>query len=65
MSGVHHGVQQRIKDININPKIEFIACANHSLNLAGVHAAGQGVHSTTFFGTIERIFTSFSASSHR
>lgn len=63
MSGVHRGVQQRIK--NINPKAEFIACTNHSLNLAGVYAVGQDVHSTTFFGTIERIFTFFSASTHR
>ncbi|XP_011163667.1 zinc finger MYM-type protein 1-like [Solenopsis invicta] len=54
MSGFHRGVQQRIKDIN--PKAKFIACTNHNLNLADVHAAGQSVHSTTFVGTTKRIF---------
>ena len=39
MAGIHRGVQQRIK--NVNEKAEFIACTNHSLNLAGVHAAGE------------------------
>ena len=32
------GVQQQIR--NVNPKAEFVACANHTLNLTGVHAAG-------------------------
>ncbi|KYM96678.1 Zinc finger MYM-type protein 1 [Cyphomyrmex costatus] len=53
MSGIHRRVQQRIKDIN--PKAEFISCTNHSLNLTCVHAAGQSVYSTTFFGTIEDV----------
>ena len=30
---------------NVNEKAEFIACTNHSLNLAGVHAAGETVNS--------------------
>ena len=33
MAGIYRGVQQRIK--NVNEKVEFIACTNHSLNLAG------------------------------
>ena len=38
---IHMGVQQQIR--NVNPKAEFVACANHTLNLAGVHAAGISV----------------------
>ena len=63
MAGIHRGVQQRIK--NVNEKAEFIACTNHSLNLAGVHAAGETVNSITFFGTLERVYTFFSSSTHR
>lgn len=39
MSGIHNGVQARIKALN--PKALFVACTNHSLNLAGVHAASE------------------------
>ena len=63
MAGIHMGVQQQIR--NMNPKAEFVACANHSLNLAGVHAAGVSVRSITFFGTVERIYSFFSSSTHR
>ncbi|KAH9638834.1 hypothetical protein HF086_012787 [Spodoptera exigua] len=35
MAGKHSGVQQRIK----NPKVEFVPCSNHSLNLVCLHAA--------------------------
>ena len=63
MAGQHSGVQKRIKEIN--PKAEFVACTNHSLNLAGVHAASVAVNSVTFFGTVERVFTFFSSSTHR
>jgi len=56
-------VQTRIRQLN--PKAEFIACTNHSLNLAGVHAASVCANSVTFFGTIERVFTFFSSSTHR
>ena len=31
MAGQHSGVQKRIKEIN--PKAEFVACTNHSVNL--------------------------------
>ncbi|EFA12671.1 52 kDa repressor of the inhibitor of the protein kinase-like Protein [Tribolium castaneum] len=63
MAGQHTGVQKRIKEIN--PKVEFVACTNHSLNLAGVHAASVAVNSVTFFGTMERLFLFFSSSTHR
>ncbi|XP_031343080.1 uncharacterized protein LOC116170716 [Photinus pyralis] len=63
MSGVHSGVQKRIKDVN--PQAQFVACTNHSLNLVGVHAASISIDSVTFFGTLERIYAFFSSSSHR
>ncbi|XP_069582652.1 zinc finger MYM-type protein 1-like [Ranitomeya imitator] len=63
MAGQHTGVQRRIKEIN--KKAEFVACTNHSLNLAGVHAASVALSSVTFFGTVERLFTFFSSSTHR
>ena len=63
MAGVRTGVQQRIKEIN--PLAEFVPCNNHSLNLVGVHAASASVSAVTFFGTVQRCFTFFAASTHR
>ncbi|XP_051788408.1 zinc finger MYM-type protein 1-like [Erpetoichthys calabaricus] len=48
MAGRHSGVQQRIKEIN--PKVEFVPCSNHSLNLVCLHAASVEASSVTFFG---------------
>ena len=63
LAGVRTGVQRRIKDIN--SKALFIPCGNHSLNLAGVHAVGSSEVSETFFAVVERIYSFFSASTHR
>jgi len=63
MKGQHSGVQKRI--LEINPKAQFIACSNHSLNLAGIHAAQVEVNSVTFFGTLDRLHAFFSTSTHR
>uniref|UniRef100_A0A0L8H325 DUF4371 domain-containing protein n=1 Tax=Octopus bimaculoides TaxID=37653 RepID=A0A0L8H325_OCTBM len=52
------GVQVCITEVN--PKIVFVSCTNHSLNLAAVHAA-----SVTFFGTLNHLFSFFSASTHQ
>ena len=38
---------------------EFVACTNHSLNLACLHAACTAIDSLTFFGTIEKLFSFF------
>ncbi|XP_076825141.1 uncharacterized protein LOC143470753 [Clavelina lepadiformis] len=46
MSGIHTGVQQKIK--NINPKALLVPCGNHTLNLAGVHAVGSSHLSDRF-----------------
>ena len=63
MAGVRTGLQRRIKDIN--SKALFIPCGNLSLNLAGVHAVGSSEDSETFFAVVERIYSFFSASTHR
>lgn len=43
----------------------FIPCGNHSLNLASVHAVGSSELSETFFAVVERVYSFFSASTHR
>jgi len=45
-SGIHSGVQRRIKEINSKPI--FVPCGNHSLNLAGIHAVGSSELSDVF-----------------
>ena len=63
MAGIRYGVQCRIKQID--SKGIFIAYANNSLNLAGVHAVASFEHSATFFAVVERVYSFFSASTQR
>ncbi|CAH2220451.1 zinc finger MYM-type 1-like [Pelobates cultripes] len=63
MAWIHGGVQAKIKEIN--PKALFMPCANHSLNLCGVHSFGSVATFVTFFGTLERVYSFFSVSIHR
>ena len=63
MAEIRSGVQCRIKQVN--SKAIFIPCANHSLNLAGVHALASSEHSATFFAVVERVYSFFSASTQR
>ena len=53
MSGIHTGVQTRIKEIN--PLTTFVPCSNHSLNVSGVHPAQANPEAITFFGKVDRI----------
>lgn len=62
MARVHVRVQERIK--LINPKAQFVACTNHSLNLTGIHAAPETMQSVTFL-TMEKVFVFFSSSNCR
>ena len=62
-SGEKPGMQQRLT--STNPKAIFVNCDNHSLNLAGVHAASHEVATVTFFGTIEALYLYFSRSTLR
>jgi uncharacterized membrane protein len=48
-----------------NPRALFVNCNNHSLNLAGLHAAKQDPVVVTFFGTVENLYVFFSASTVR
>ena len=63
ISGIRSGVQCRIKQVN--SKTIFIPCANHLLDLAGVHAVASSEHSATFFAVVERVYSFFSASTQR
>ncbi|KAI8761623.1 Zinc finger MYM-type protein 1 [Biomphalaria glabrata] len=63
MAGELSGLQQRIAIRN--PQASFVNCNNHSLNLAGLHAAKQDPVVVTFFGTVEKMYVFFSASTVR
>ncbi|XP_066969256.1 uncharacterized protein [Macrobrachium rosenbergii] len=52
------GVQQRI--IEKNSKAVFVNCDNHSLNLAGIHAASEESVTVTFFDTLDALYNFFS-----
>ena len=60
MAGHISGLQQRI--CARNHRALFLNCDNHSLNIAGLHSAKQDPIVVTFLGTIEKIYTFFSAS---
>ncbi|KAL3856339.1 hypothetical protein ACJMK2_011108 [Sinanodonta woodiana] len=60
MSGSISGVQTKLREKN--PKAGFINCDNHSLNLAGVHAASVDPTLVTFYGTIQELYVFFSVS---
>ena len=63
IAGIRSELQCRIKQVN--SKAIFISCANHSLNLAGVHAVASSEHSATFFAVVERVYSFLSASTQR
>ena len=63
MSGHISGVQARLT--NLNAKAIFVNCENHSLNLAGVHAASVDPLIITFFGTVEQVYVFISGSTIR
>lgn len=59
MTGQYQGVQSRI--LSQNSRAFFMPCWAHSLNLVLKDTAKVSVQAMHFFGTIERIFTIFSA----
>lgn len=63
MAGIHGGVQAIIKAKN--KKAIFSGCIDHSLNLCGQHSFTENSSCATFFGTIEAVYSFFSASTHR
>lgn len=63
MIGQYKGVQSRILDQN--PRAFFMPCAAHRLNLVLGDTAKSSVWAVHFFGTVERLYTLFSASTGR
>lgn len=63
MVGQYSGVQARI--LNQNPRALFMPCAAHRLNLVLGDTAKSSTIAANFFGTVERLYTLFSASTGR
>ena len=63
MAGHYSGLQARIK--SINQSAFYVPCTAHSLNLVGNNAAQCCLEVVSYFGFIQRLFTYFSASTHR
>ncbi|XP_065652831.1 zinc finger MYM-type protein 1-like [Hydra vulgaris] len=60
MRGQYKGVQALIKEKN--PRALYAPCANHTFNLMVCGAAKSVSIAINFFGTVQRIFTFFTAS---
>ncbi|XP_065668021.1 uncharacterized protein LOC136088264 [Hydra vulgaris] len=54
------GVQARF--LEMNPKVLYVPCANHSLNLVVVDGALSSISAISFFGVLSRLHTLFSSS---
>ncbi|XP_068240913.1 uncharacterized protein [Palaemon carinicauda] len=63
MKGKHNGVQKKI--LQRNPRVLFVPCSAHTLNLVVNDAASCCLEATTFFGLIQKLYVFFSASTHR
>ena len=63
MSGQYSGLQARIK--SSCKYAAFVPCVGHSLNLVGACAAESCVTAVSFFGLVQKVYTFFSASTHR
>jgi len=63
MRGIHKGVQALVQEKF--PEALFIPCCSHSLNLLLCDAASSNRMCLTFFGTLQRLYTMFSASVKR
>ncbi|XP_040197362.1 zinc finger MYM-type protein 1-like [Rana temporaria] len=63
MSGRYTGLQARI--LQLNEFAMYVPCAGHSLNLVGVKAAECCLQCVKFFDFVQRLYSFFSASTHR
>jgi len=63
MRGIHKGVQALVQQKC--PEALFIPCCSHSLNLLLCDAVSSNRVCLTFFGTLQRLYTMFSASVKR
>ena len=63
MSGRYNGVKAHIE--RLNPFAKYVPCFAHSLNLVGRSTVDCCQAAVNYFCTIEKIYTFFSASTHR
>lgn len=63
MRGQYKGVQALIKERN--SRAFYVPCANHTFNLMVCDAAKSTTSAINFFGTVQRVFTFFAASTVR
>lgn len=63
MSGIYSGLQTRIK--TINPLVDYVPCAAHSLNLVGTCAVESVTEAVDFFSTLQELYNFFTISTHR
>lgn len=63
MKGKNKGVQARL--MRDNPRAFYMPCGCHSLNLVVGDSATSCLESTSFFGTVQRLYVFFSASPGR
>jgi len=63
MSGVYKGLQARIKEIN--PLVEWVPCAAHTLNLVGVNSVNCCFETADFFQFVQNLFNFCSKSTAR
>ena len=61
--GAKTGVQKRLCELN--EKLAFINCDNHSLNVSGVHTVKCDTSSVTFFNKLNALIEFFSRSTQR
>lgn len=63
MSGVYKGLQARIKELN--PLVEWVPCAAHTLNLVGVNSVNCCFETADFFQFVQNLFNFCSKSTAR
>ncbi|GBM71087.1 Zinc finger MYM-type protein 1 [Araneus ventricosus] len=63
MKGKNSGVHRRI--LNINPRVFYVPCTTHSLNLVLSDAAQSCLEAVELFGILQQIYNFFESSTHR
>jgi hypothetical protein len=63
MKGTYHGVQANI--LRENKKAFYVSCASHNLNLVLGDIAKSSSKAVHFFGTLQKIYTTFAGSTSR
>jgi hypothetical protein len=63
MKGKHQGVQKRLLDVN--PRVFYIPCGCHTLNLALCNMEKSCVKARNFFAYVQKVYTLFLGSKHR